>query len=225
MLELMAGHPIPLYCAGIKELESYLSNGIEGTTMTDKTTGYSRALPVIAGLLFAFSGATSATLVQVDFAGTVTMADAGNAFGLSVGDSVTGATTFNSALLTGTGFEVLGLGTEGEGFSGSLTMNMGLITYFESEDVDFVDDIFPELYFSDGILTGFNLLVEGKPNPGEAFGVFEAGWDYYIGDDFLATGVWDTFSAPRAIAVPEPSILALLVMGGLGLLGWRKKAA
>lgn len=193
--------------------------------MMHNTKGILKTLPAIVGLLFVCSGTASAGLVQVDFSGSVSTADMGNSLGLTAGDTVTGLTTFEDSLLTGTGFEFIGLGTEASGFGGTLTMNMGAVTYVESDDNFYFGDFFPELLFTDGALTGFDFIVDNKPGVGDEFDTLETDFGFFSLSDTRVKGEWDTFSDPFPVQVPEPSTLSLLGLAGLGLLARRRKVA
>lgn len=185
--------------------------------MNNSTSPHTKFLSVLAGLLFLAANTSFAALVKVDFSGTTLNADPGNSLGLSVGDAVTGWTIYDDALLTGTGNEFIGLGTTGTGFGGSLMMNMGLVSFNEFDDGDFLNFSFPLLEFLDGALVGFDFLVNDS---GDTFEVSGTNWAVFNSEN--VGGVWDTFSSPVAVAVPEPSTLLLFGLVGLGLLGRRK---
>lgn len=195
------------------------------------TKHFRKTLPAIAGLLLVCSSTVSAGLMRVDFSGTIDFADSGNNLGLAVGDTVTGSTTYDDLLLTGMGPESIGLGVDGNGFGGTLTMNMGTTTFTESDDTNFSDGsfldpaIFPELLFSNGALIGFDFLVFNKPTVGDEFSVLYAELDFFSLNDTLVFGNWDTFSDPYPLRVFEPSTLPLLGVACLGLLARRRKAA
>lgn len=165
---------------------------------------------LVCVLLLCICGASYSNIVTIDFSGTVTAADAGNALGLAVNDVVTGSATYDDSLLTGIGSEVIELGTGGNGFGGKLTMHMGLVTYVESDDADY-NTGYPKLGFDSGILSGFDFFASNN------FSSFLA--DFFYSDaQGDVVGVWDTFGAPHT-AVPEPSTLVLFAISIIGVLG------
>ncbi|QSP95829.1 PEP-CTERM sorting domain-containing protein [Marinobacter salinisoli] len=192
--------------------------------MMNNTKRFGTILPAIAGLLLACSGTATAGLMQVNFFGTVDSADQNNTFGLNAGDTVTGSTTYDGMLLTGIGDEFIGLGTDANGFGGSLTMNIGTTTFVESDDIDFFSGFgFPELQFLNGMLVGFEFLVHNKPAVGDEFDTLGTEWNTFSLNDTRVAGTWTNFSDP--FAVLEPGTLSLLGIGCLGLLARRRKAA
>ncbi len=75
-----------------------------------------RILKPVALAITLCIASTSASAIPLNFSfyGTIDSAVTGNAFGLDVGDTVTVSGMFDSAVLTGSGFEVIsfGAGTE-----------------------------------------------------------------------------------------------------------------
>ncbi len=195
------------------------------------TKRFRKTLPAVAGLLLACSGTASAGLMQVDFSGSISFADPGNNLGLSMYDTVTGWTRYDGLLLTGIGYESIGLGVDGNGYGGSLTMHMGTTTFTESDDNNYYfgnfpdPATFPELLFLNGALVGFDIVVLNMPTVGDEFSVFDTELDFFSLNDTLVYGNWDTFSDPYPVRVPEPGTLALLGLGGLALLARRRKTA
>ncbi|WP_372982585.1 PEP-CTERM sorting domain-containing protein [Marinobacter sediminum] len=195
------------------------------------TKRFRKTLPAVAGLLLACSGTASAGLMQVDFSGTITVADSGNNLGVAVNDTVTGWTTFDGLLLTGFGDETIGLGTDGNGYGGSLTMHIGTMTFTESDDIDysggdfFNPATFPELLFYDGALIGFDFIALNLPTIGDELSVYGTDFEFFSLNDTQVFGEWHTFSDPYPVIVPEPSTLSLLGVACLGLLARRRKAA
>lgn len=189
------------------------------------TKRFRKTLPAVAGLLLACSGAASAGLMQVDFSGSITYADPGNNLGVALNDTVTGWTIFDGLLLTGIGNESIGLGTDGNGYGGSLTMHIGTITFTESDDIDYYGGHFPELLFYNGALIGFDFVAENVPTVGDELAAFDADLEFFSLNDTQVYGNWHTFSNPYPVEVPEPSTLSLLGLACVGLLARRRKAA
>ena len=189
------------------------------------TKRFRKTLPAVAGLLLACSGTAYAGLMQVDFSGTINFADPGNNLGVAVSDTVTGWTTFDGLLLTGIGDESIGLGTDGNGYGGSLTMHIGTMTFTESDDIEYYGGSFPQLLFNNGALVGFDFVTYSVPTVGDEFSVFDADLEFFSVNDTQVHGYWHTFSNPYPVKVPEPSTLSLLGVACLGLLARRRKAA
>jgi hypothetical protein len=170
-------------------------------------------------------------MVTQDFSGSVTDATDGNALGLSIGDTVTGNTTYDNTLITGSGYEEIGLGISGSGTGGTLTMYMGTVSFVHTEDISFYDDVYPILLFWDGELYGFSFWVDGvsKPSlpfPNDEFTVSGSEWNYLSSESFSlsAKGDWTTFSTPEVI--PEPSTVLLFAVGGIltiSLVGYHRR--
>ncbi len=175
-----------------------------------KTTSVASALAGIALLL-----ANSAALaVPVGFTvhGVITDADAGNAFGLDVGDLVTASGVFDSDQVDDTdpAFAFVGFGL---GTGNTMTVVLGAITLNETNDVDFLDGLFPTLVTSFGDFLGIDLIAEIGVNGAPVdFGSFDL-FDGFDADGAFIEGEWivDSF---KARVLPEPASLSIF---GLGL--------
>ena len=172
---------------------------------------------VLASLLFGGSVANAA-LVNFSLEGTVDLADSGNVFGLSSGNTVFASGTFDDSVLPGTGEVTIALDAVGN----SLLLEIGTQTFTEMDD-SYYGTGFPNLVFTDGIFTSLNFIGQV-----EAFGFFDSNLGFFEGEDDafnLITGYWNT-SSFTVTPVPVPAAVWLFGSGLLGLVGVaRRKTA
>ena len=161
--------------------------------------------------LAAGAGGVQAALVNFTLSGTVGSADAGNAFGLNIGDSITMTGVFNDSALNDVGAESVVFSA---GSGNSLDIVVGTMSFTETDDVDYSLGSSPSLSFFDGAFTGFDFLTYFG-----TFGQFEstvlsAG---AMDDNFnVVNSAWTNYSVA---AVPVPAAVWLFGSGLLGLAG------
>lgn len=159
-----------------------------------------------AAVLMAAFGPVAVQAAPVNFslAGSVTFADAGNGFGVSVGDSVSLTGTYDDSNYSGSGF---GRVSFGEGTGNTLQISVGSVVLNEFNDVDFEDGDFPAIMFFDGSVVGTDIVmdlgVNGSPVNFNSNIVFE-GIDE---NGLVIEGKWDL--AAIQTGVPEPGSLTL----------------
>ena len=186
---------------------------------------------------------THATLITQIFPGENTFAVSDNPFDVNVRDSFLWQTTYDNSLVSLSGPSTISIDSNP---NYKLTVPVGSKTFEEFEDVDYNYPGWPQLYFTDGKLTGINFTV-GDPNePGtvfthngvqnlafttnlppfpsmfNSFSIFDT--ENYTpinggGEDFpvLVSGNLDF------TPIPEPASLFLLTSGLLGLAVVRKR--
>lgn len=183
-----------------------------------KTTSVASALAGIAFLL-----ANSVALaVPVGFTvhGVITDADAGNAFGLSVGDLVTASGVFDSDQVDDTdpAFTFVGFG---QGTMNTVTVVLGAITMNETNDIDFLDGFFPALFTSFGDFLGLDFVTEIGANGAPVdFGSFDL-FDGFDANGAFIAGEWIVDSFETRV-LPEPMTLSIFAFG-LVLIGLMRR--
>ena len=136
---------------------------------------------------------------------------------LFLGESFFGELVYDDSFLTGSGFEILSVGSGLESFKfkyvgADLTTPF---TYTAFDDIDYPD--FPKLGFTDGMLLGLidGLLYQVAVSPDISF-FFEG---QRFGSDEFSTGRFnDGVVTYKAASVPEPvSIVGTVAVSLLGL--------
>jgi hypothetical protein len=160
-------------------------------------------------LTIVFAGAwntAQALPIAFSFDGEILGVDVGNAFGLLVGDTVTMSGTYDDIFHDGTGIDEVpfGLGT-----GNLLTIVLGAITVFESNDIDFLGGFFPTLLLKNGLLAGTDIVMEIGENGSPID--FDSGV-FFGGADAAGLGIVGRWNV---VAIPEPGTVALLSLGVL----------
>ena len=194
-------------------------------------------LAICIGVGFEFLMVLPAQAVSVTTTvnGVMDIAQIGNPFGLSVGDSVTAEAVYDDAGIPDTGVVILNVDSNPRY---SLTITFGSFT-FEETDVDSFGLGFPKLQFLNGSLQGFDFSLRQLALGGFPFlqvGVFGSIilenitiYDqFFVNDisqeDVFLEGTWD-FSHAQTVpseAIPEPSTWLLFGTGFMGLLGYNR---
>jgi hypothetical protein len=160
-----------------------------------------------------FTTESRAALITVPLSGKLAFAAPSNPFGVSPEDGFTGIAIFDDAIIPSSGSFLLGVDTDP---SFHLTIALGSRSFTETEDADFGTGL-PQLRFEEGSLVGLDFAVPfaevGYPNLSlEIFGPLLSVTDTDAGS-LLVTG--QLIFSP----VPEPSILADLLIAFVALLG------
>lgn len=174
----------------------------------------------VLGISITFSQGVSATLITRGFTGTVTTAygPGPNIWALLVADTFTGSVTYDDTLLTGNGPEVVSLGSGSLTGSG-LSFVLGTHSYTEKDDSGYSTTDDPELTILDGVLMGFNFIYRDIRKDPDYILVYLSIGVWSADDDPAESGLGGTFSFDRPDVVPEPSTIALMSIGIVGLLG------
>jgi len=159
-----------------------------------------------------------AILVTTAFYGEIYTADAGNAFGVSVGDIIDGYTTYDDSLVAAIGASSVNISSNPDF---SLYLTIGSYTFNHTMDVEY-PYAFPTVDFFDGQIASFNFVTLSGIN-GSLYDMtlfnskeFSAGIYHPADvDQFVVTGEITRFGP--AVAVPEPSVISLFVVGLVGL--------
>lgn len=177
-----------------------------------KTSSKIIALAMIFG-----AGNVNAALVNFEITGIADYwADAGNVWGLVDNDLITATGTFDDSVLIG------GTGTIDFSLSGnSLTIAVGSITYFESDDDKHASGGYPTLSLSGGgidDLNGFNFFTTLGGNS------FESLNNTFFGEDLNLNQINGTWASTVTLSpVPVPAAVWLFGSGLLGLFGVAKR--
>lgn len=173
-----------------------------------------------------FSTASYAVPVNLFIEGTVNTARNNNPYNVNVGDRVFANASFESSLISSTGLSEVGLGTTGNAFGGSLNFTIGSRSFAETDDIDYLNFLFPTLLFDDGIFTGFEFFTVFGRNNNRLFGAVDlefSGINQNNGRTQIA-GEWDINSLSiTPTEVPEPSSFILMGLGLIGLISVKRK--
>ncbi len=181
-----------------------------------------RALLAWATLLCALF-TTGAWATPINFLVTGTVIDGSGDFGLDTGDSIYISGVFDDEYLTGIGPELVEFGA---GSGNLLELLIGDVSFSELSEVSF-DFGYPVLEFFDGIFDGLDFIGLGEA--GQEIVYFTvAGMEFFETPGPLY-GLLDDgsfqFNPPAAVGVPEPGTVALLGLGMLALMLFRRRAA
>ena len=165
-------------------------------------------------LLFCLSGSALAIPVNFFFEGIIDEADDGNAFGLNEDDLVQVTGMFDAD------FPLDGDVEFGDGTGNMMTLQLGSIFLFETNDERYLDGIFPTLEFIGGLFAGLNFIAEPGVNGAPVEYEYDSISDFEAEDenDREIEGFWILESfvvTPKA--VPLPDTLSLFLLGLLGL--------
>ena len=134
---------------------------------------------MVVAVVVLWGSTADAGTIRWQLTGSVDHADAGNDFGLSVTDTITGYAIFDDSVLSG-GAGVVELGTTGNAFGGELSFTVGEFMFEEEDDTDFDKHQYPSFRIFEGELVNLNFVVnpgEGAPGVGPLYDGFpgEAG--------------------------------------------------
>jgi hypothetical protein len=166
------------------------------------------------------TGAAQATVVTLNYIGTLDTAVVGNGFGLTLADTISATFSFEDSLITGVGTESLTLGTTGNAAGiaatggADLSFRIGSTTYTEADDSLFGSGD-PTITFSQGVVRSIDFLSVGFPcfRVGDPTGLgFES-----LDDNSFELQISGTFAlvTPPTTA-PEPGSLMLCGIAVLG---------
>ncbi|MEL7450412.1 MAG: hypothetical protein AAFN78_14465 [Pseudomonadota bacterium] len=200
---------------------------------------------MLVGVFFAVSA--DAALIRAFWVGTVVTAEDGNAYGASVGETVTGFAEFDSAQLvyfSDFGVTVVVHETDPDY---QLSLTIGTQAFVQSDDAEFADGLFPTLVFA-GDVTGGPLSTElleasflgpdmatcltpffPDCDSDDGLGLLSAltsgvvGWEAYDELELVASGSWDAGSVKiQAIPLPAAFLLMGTALAGIGFTVRRK---
>lgn len=156
------------------------------------------------------AGAAQAALVNFTLTGDVDLlADAGNSYGLNMGDTISATGTFDDAvLISGTGIVSFG-----DGSGNSLTLNVGSEPFVASDDSNYGSG-YPQLSLNSGTFDGLNVSILFGAS--SSFDSLNFWFDAYDDSGNLVSGTWTDF---QMTPVPIPAAVWLFGSGLLGLVG------
>lgn len=181
-------------------------------------TSIKRTLTILAGVfLLAASGVASAVPIGFSVHGIITDADAGNAFGLDIGDFITAKGVFESTQLDTTNLSSAFVGF-GSGTGNMLDVILGAIALNETDDIDYAGGFFPVLVvdLSSNELVGLDFITRIFAGATADFTSFSS-FDGADVNGLIIEGDWLERSIKLRV-LPEPASLSIFGFG-LILLG------
>ena len=160
-------------------------------------------LLLLLGLGLLQPAVVQAAAVNFSFTGTINVADAGNAFGLNVSDTVTLTGTFDDSFYAGVGG---GSVSFAQGTGNTLVVTLGSATLNQTMDRDYLIAAYPLMGLCDGSLEAFDMLtLAGTNGAAYDFDSMASSFGITDGGGKRVEGTWSTITC-----TPEPGSAVLM---------------